>query len=124
MSYALILTLTLTVPGIALAKDKGGEKKPGWKVTAVDTTANTITVHSGKKRETGEDKTYKAADATVTVDGKSAKLADVSVGMGVKITAGATPDAALSIAAMAKKEGGKKGGKKGKNKDGEGSSEQ
>jgi hypothetical protein len=62
ISYALTLTIMLAAPGMALAGEKEGGKKPGWKVTAVDTTANKITVHSGKKGELGEDKTYKVAD--------------------------------------------------------------
>jgi len=109
-SYALTLTIILAAPGMALAGEKEGGKKPGGRVTAVDTTANTITVHSGKKGEPGEDKTYKVADATITVEDASAKLADITVGMRAKITVGATPDTASAVEATAKKKGGKKGG--------------
>ncbi len=124
ISYALTLTIMLAAPGMALAGEKEGGKKPGGKITAVNTTANTITVHSGKKGEPGEDKTYKVADATITVEGASAKLADITVGMRAKITVGASPDTASAVEASAKKEGGNKGGKKGEKKDDEGSSEQ
>jgi len=111
-SYALTLTIILTAPGMALAGEKEGGKKPGWTVTAVDAAANTITVHSGKKNEPGEDKIYKVADATITVEGESAKLADITVGMRAKITAGASPDTASAVEASTKKkkgEGKKKG---------------
>ena len=112
-SYALTLTIILTAPSMALAGEKEGGKKPGWTVTAVDTAANTITVHSGKKNEPGEDKIYKVAD------GSSAKLADITVGMRAKITAGASPDTASAVEASTKKKKGE-GKKKG---DGAGSQE-
>ena len=118
-SYALTLTIILAAPGMALAGEKEGGKKPGWTVTAVDTAANTITVHSGKKNEPGEDKIYKVADATITVEGSSAKLADITVGMRAKITAGASPDTASAVEASTKKKKGE-GKKKG---DGAGSQE-
>lgn len=108
--YTLTLTILLAVPSMALAGEKEGGKKPGGRVTAVDTAANTITVHSGKKGEPGEDKTYKVADATITVEGASAKLGDIAVGMRAKITVGATPDTASAVEASTKKKGGKKGG--------------
>ena len=113
ISYALTLTIMLAAPGMALAGEKEGGKKPGWKVTAVDTTANTITVHSGKKGEPGEDKTYKVADAAITVEGASAKLADITVGMRAKITVGATPDTASAVDASTKKKKGEKKGDEG-----------
>jgi hypothetical protein len=118
-SYALTLTIILSAAGMALAGEKEGGKKPGWTVTAVDTAANTITVHSGKKNEPGEDKIYKVADATITVEGESAKLADITVGMRAKITAGASPDTASAVEASTKKKKGE-GKKKG---DGVGSQE-
>ena len=115
----LTLTIILAAPGMALAGEKEGGKKPGWTVTAVDTAANTITVHSGKKNEPGEDKIYKVADATITVEGSSAKLADITVGMRAKITASASPDTASAVEASTKKKKGE-GKKKG---DGAGSQE-
>ena len=118
-SYVLTLTIILAAPGMALAGEKEGGKKPGWTVTAVDTAANTITVHSGKKNEPGEDKVYKVADATITVAGASAKLADITVGMRAKITVGTSPDTASAIEASTKK---KKGESK-KKGDGAGSQE-
>ncbi|MEY3481174.1 MAG: hypothetical protein RIQ71_1949 [Verrucomicrobiota bacterium] len=111
--YALTFAITLSLPGMALAGENEGGKKPGGRVTAVDTTANTITVHSGKKGETGEDKTYKVADATITVEGASAKLADIAVGMRAKITVGATPDTASAVDASTKKKKGEKKGDEG-----------
>ena len=118
-SYALTLTIILAAPGMALAGEKEGGKKPGWTVTAVDAAANTITVHSGNKNEPGEDKIYKVADATITVEGASAKLADITVGMRAKITVGASPDTASTVEASTKK---KKGESK-KKGDGAGSQE-
>ncbi len=76
ISYTVALAVILALPGMALAGTKGTKPFEG-KVTAVDTTANTITVAKDKK----DSQTFKAADAKVTVDGKSAKLADVTIGM-------------------------------------------
>jgi hypothetical protein len=112
-SYALTLTIILAAPGMALAGEKEGGKKPGWTVTAVDAAANTVTVHSGKKNEPGEDKIYKLTDATITVEGASAKLADITVGMRAKITVGASPDTASAVDASTKKKKGEKKGDEG-----------
>src|SRR6266568_9321012 len=105
MSYALAAAVLFAVPGMALAKKSKGENLVVGKVTAVDTTANTITVTQGKK---GEAKTFKAADAKVTVDGASGKLADITTGMHAKVTVGSSPDTASAIDATAKKAGKKK----------------
>ena len=102
-SYALVLAILLAVPGVALAGNKGDKPFEG-KVTAVDTTANTITVAKGKTDTT----TFKAADAKITVDGVSSKLANITVGMKAKVTVGSTPGTATSIDATTHKKGGKK----------------
>ena len=75
-------------------------------MTAVDAAASTITV---TKKKSGEAKTFNAASATVTVAGASGKLADITVGMKVKVTAGSSPGSASLIDAPAKQAGGKKG---------------
>ncbi|MGB8354440.1 MAG: hypothetical protein WCD79_11160 [Chthoniobacteraceae bacterium] len=105
LSSVIALAIIIAMPGMAHAK--GNHGGPGGKVTAVDTTANTITV---EKKKTGESTTFKAAGATVTVDGQPGKLSDITVGMHVKITTGATPDVAASIKARTHKKGGKKHG--------------
>jgi len=106
----MVTVIALALPSMALAKGKKGDNagQVAGKVTAVDTTANTITVSQKKK---GEDKTFKAADAKVTVDGAAAKLSDITVGMHAKVTVGTTPDVATAIDASAGKKG-DKGGKK------------
>ena len=110
ISWTMALSILLAIPGMALAKDKKGGG-PGGKVTAVNVSGNTITLSVGKKGEAREEKTYNVSDATITVDGASAKLVDVLVGMKVTITAGASPDTVTAIAASTKKGGGKKGDK-------------
>ena len=102
-SYTLVLAILLAIPGLALAGNKGDKPFEG-KVTAVDTTGNTITVEKGKKDAT----TFKAADAKITVDGVSSKLANITVGMKAKVTVGPTPDTATAIDATTHKKGGKK----------------
>ena len=102
-SYALVLAILLAVPGVALAGNKGAKPFEG-KVTAVDTTANTITVEKGKTDTT----TFKAADAKITVDGVSSKLANIAVGMKAIVTVGSTPGTATAIDATTHKKGGKK----------------
>ena len=93
------------IPSMALAKGHKADKPFKGKVTAVDTGANTITV---TKHKTGEQKTFKTVGATVTVDGASGKLADITIGMRAKVTAGMSPGTAASIEAVAHKKGGKK----------------
>jgi hypothetical protein len=105
LSSVIALAIFVAMPGMAHAK--GNHGGPGGKVTAVDTTANTITV---EKKKSGESTTYKAADATVTIDGQPGKLSDITVGSHVKITTGATPDVAASINAKTHKKGGRKHG--------------
>jgi len=102
LSSVLALAILIAVPAMAQAK---GDKGPHGKVTAVDTTANTITISSKK---TGQSTTFKAADAKVTVDGVAGKLADITVGMKAKITVGTTPDTASAIDASTHKKGDKK----------------
>jgi len=108
LSYAMATVMVLALPTMAFAKKDKNSSGFAGKVTAVDTTANTITVGQKKK---GEDKTFKAADAKITVDGTSAKLADITVGMHAKVTVGTSPDVASAIDASAGKKG-EKGGKK------------
>ncbi len=80
-----------------------GEKPAMGKVTAV--TDSSITVNNKK---TGE-KTFKISPDTkfAKVDGTAGAASDIKVGSMVKITAGATPDAAATISAYEhkKKEG-------------------
>ena len=106
ISSVLAVAILLIVPGMALAKGKNGEKPFSGNVTAVDAAASTITV---TKKKSGEAKTFNAASATVTVAGASGKLADITVGMKVKVTPGSGPGSASLIDAPAKKAGGKKG---------------
>ena len=109
LSYALAVACLFAVPSMTLAKGKGAKPLAG-KVTAVDAAANTITVKTKK-----EDKTFKAEGATITVDGASAKLADIKVGMKAEVTAG-SGDTATAISATThtkEKKAGKQGGKKG-----------
>ena len=102
-SYTLALAIFLAIPGMALAGNKGLKPFEG-KVTAVDTTANTITVTKGKT----DVQTYKAAGATITVNGASGKLSDITIGMKAKVTVGSTPDTATAIAATSHKTSSKK----------------
>ncbi|HWB58624.1 MAG TPA: hypothetical protein VG733_03995 [Chthoniobacteraceae bacterium] len=102
ISFALALAVILAIPGVAQAKK--ADKPFEGKVTAIDTTANTITIAKGKK----DSQVFKAAGATVTVDGASAKLSDITVGMRAKVTVGATADTATAIAATTHKKEGKK----------------
>ena len=88
ISSVLAVAILLIVPDMALAKGNKGEKPFSGKVTAVDAPASTITV---TKKKSGEAKTFNAASATVTVGGASGKLADITVGMKVKVTVGSTP---------------------------------
>ena len=104
ISYALAFAILAVVPGMALAGNKGS-KPFGGKVSAVDTNANTITV---TKKKQGMDRTFKTADAKVTVDGVAGKLSDITVGMHAKITVGSAPDTASAIDATTHKKGGKK----------------
>ena len=105
ISYALALALVLAMPGMVQAKGNKGDKAFGGKVTAVDTTANTITV---TKHKTGEEKIFKTAGATITVDGVSGTLASITVGMHARVTAGSSPDTASVIVATTRKKGGNK----------------
>jgi len=105
ISYTLALILLAALPGMALAKGNKTEKAFGGKVTAIDTNAGTITV---TKHKTGEQKIFKAADATITVDGVSGKLADITIGMHARITTGTNPDSASSITALTHKKACKK----------------
>ena len=102
------LAILLAVPSMAMAKDKKkGKASCGDSVTAVDTTANTITV----KGADGTDKTLKTDGATITVNGVTGTLAQITSGMNVKVTVGDAPDKATAIDATANS--GKKKGKKG-----------
>jgi len=112
ISSLLAVAMLVSIPNMAMAggKKKGDKGGDSGKVSAVDTTANTITI---SKKKSGESTTFKAAGAKITVDGVSAKLSDITVGMHAKVTVGSTPDTATAIDAS---KGGKgKGGKKGKN---------
>ena len=102
ISCALAAVIVLAVPGMALAGNKANKPAAG-KVTAVDTTANTITIAKGKK----DSVTYKAAEAKITVNGAPGKLSDVTVGMKAQVTLGASPDTASAIVATTHKKGGK-----------------
>lgn len=103
------LAILLAVPSMAMAKDKKKNKAGSSdSVTAVDTTANTITI----KGIDGTEKTYKTEGATITVNGVSGLLTEISSGMNVTVTAGDAPDQATAIDATTSKKG--KGGKKGK----------
>ncbi len=104
ISYTLALVLVAALPSMALAKGNKADKPFGGKVTAVDTTANTITL---TKHKTGEARTFKTAGATITVDGVSGTLETITVGMHAKVTVGASPDTASSIVARTHKRGGK-----------------
>jgi len=107
ISSVIALALMVSIPCMAQAKGNKGDKPYHGKVTAVDATANTITVENKK---TSESKTFKAADAKVTVDGAPGKLADITVGMKAKVTVNpTTPDTATAIDASTHKKGGKKG---------------
>lgn len=72
---------------IASGVKPGGGEKPaktptfGGKVTAVDATAKTITVTTGKGDNTKETVVKLTADAKITVDGKDAKIGDVPKGL-------------------------------------------
>lgn len=106
ISSVIALALMVSIPCMAQAKgNKGGDKPFHGKVTAVDATANTITVESKKSAES---KTFKAADAKITVDGAAGKLADITVGMKAKVTVGTTPDTATAIDASTHKKHDKK----------------
>ena len=111
ISYALTFAILTAIPGMALAGNKGN-KPFGGKVSAIDMNANTITV---TKKKQGMDRTFKTADAKVTVDGVAGKLSDITVGMHAKITVGSAPDTASAIDATANKKGGKTNKKGGKN---------
>ena len=111
ISFALAFAILAAAPGMALAGNKGN-KPFGGKVSAVDTTANTITV---TKKKQGMDRTFKTADAKVTVDGVAGKLSDITVGMHAKITVGSAPDTASAIDATTHKKGGQNHKKSGKN---------
>jgi hypothetical protein len=98
LSFALAAAFLISAPGIASAK----EKKAGThgKISAVDTTAKTISITHGKS---GEAKTFKVTDATtITLDDKPAKLDDIKVDMFAKVTAGDTEDTAATLTVTTK----------------------
>ena len=85
----------------AAAKPPKGDAQHGGKVTAVDATANTITIEHGKKTP----HTFTVTpDTKISVDGAAGKaLADVTTDMHAKIETVKKATVALSIEATTKK---------------------
>lgn len=85
----LVLTVCLATPVMAKKGDHKGKGSAGEKITAVDTAS--VTTSAG---------TYTTGDDTkVTIDGQDAKIADLKVGMKVKVTPSSDGKSAASIEA-------------------------
>jgi len=86
-STVIATTFLLAPLGVGFAKDKSGTPPIKGKITAVDTTANTITINAGKKAATPGPQTFSVTDKTVIkIDGTAAKLADVKPKMGAMVS--------------------------------------
>jgi hypothetical protein len=100
---ALLAAIAILFAAPAMSFAGGGKsKRAHGKVTAVD--AQSITI---SRKKSGDSKTFQIDDSTkVTVDGQEGKHAsDITVGMKARITPGAKPDTAGSIAATTKGKG-------------------
>jgi hypothetical protein len=107
---AILSAALLALPCVSLAgkSDKGGGF--GGKVTAIDTTAKTITV-THRPKSGGASKTYTVTDATrISVNGTDGKLADIQIGMKASITPGTPDTTAAGIIALTRVKKGSKGG--------------
>lgn len=104
------ITATSSLSWAEETKPKGAKGISGM-VEAVDATAMTITLKTGKK-DAAVSKTINVAEGTpITVDGaKDKSLADIKEGMRAKVTPGDTEDSAAAVVATSGK-GGKKPGK-------------
>ena len=109
MAALVVMSLTVSQPcwagggrnnkGGGAAHNKGGhvaqanrqdkhddQHASGWVVSAVDASAGTLTVQGGDRKEA---KVYKVTSfTTVTINGESAKLADMVAGMNVTFIVG------------------------------------
>ncbi len=119
-SYTIAAALLLALPVVTFAKGGGGKGKHATmaaadSISAIDTTAKTVTVTTS-----AGSKTYTVnAGTKITVNGAAdKKIDDLKSSMEVKVTAGTPDTVAASIdakdaAAATAGKGGKKGGKKG-----------
>lgn len=83
-----LLTATLALAPLALAKDKEAGTPPvKGHVTAVDAKANTITINGGKKAATPGPQTFTVTGTTaIKIDGSTAALADIKPKMSATVS--------------------------------------
>jgi hypothetical protein len=108
-----IVTATLALAPLALAKDKeGGAPAIKGHVTAVDAKANTITLTAGKKAATPGPQTFTVTSSTaIKIDGSSASLADIKPKMNATVSVDADGKTAKKILIKSPKAaGGAEGG--------------
>lgn len=88
ITSTIIATAFFLAPaGIGFAKDKQDTPSIKGRVTAVDTTAKTITISVGKKAENKGPQTISISNSTaIKIDGTSATLADIKPKMGAMIS--------------------------------------
>lgn len=101
VGIATVIALAIVVAVPAFAKDKGAKAAPvEGAITAVDATAKTVTV-----KVDGADKVIKTDDATKIKIGKNdaATLADLKVGMEVKVSCKGECAAMIAVAHGKKK---------------------
>jgi hypothetical protein len=101
--FSILVLASLAFPQASLAKGKGKKrepfKPPYVAISAIDTTAHTITIeHVNSKITTS--KTYKITDQTdIEVNGQKGTMNDLQVGMKVDITEGVDQGTADAVRA-------------------------
>lgn len=94
-----IVTATLAIAPLALAKDKeGATPAVKGRVTAVDAKASTITLSAGKKAATPGPQTFTVTSSTaIKIDGSTAALADIKPKMNASVSVDADGKTAKKI---------------------------
>lgn len=122
VSHLLAAVALLGMVSFAMAAkgDKGKGKGPKGlqgKVVSVDTTAKTVTIKTGGKKESKEVVVTTDDKTTITVDGNAATLENLEAGMMVAVTpATGTAEKIMAKTAKGKGDKGDKGKGKGKGK--------
>lgn len=103
-STLIATTLFLAPMGMGFAKDKQDTPSVKGRVTAVDTTAKTITINAGKKADAKGPQTFSVSASTaIKIDGAAATLADIKPKMSAIISLDADGKTAKRVTIKAPK---------------------
>ena len=92
---AICLTFSVQAKGTKTAKSK----PISGTISSVAADGGSIVIHTGSKKKTGSDKTLTVnASTSVSINGSSAKVTDLTTGMRVKVTVSGDTASAIAVA--------------------------